>query len=97
MVDLKEIKIDYNQVKSSVDKMNSTIQSFDTEMPKGLVHENKLDLAEAIERVNQLFFVIQTNYKNLLLKNAASTLESIETMKETDQLLGKEITSSKIP
>lgn len=97
MVDLKEIKVDYNQVKSSVDKMNSTIQSFDTQMPKDLLYENKLDLADAIERANQLFSMIQVNYKNLLLKNGVTTIESIEAMKETDQLLGKEFTSAKTP
>ncbi len=94
---MKEIKVDYNQVKSSVDKMNSTIQSFDTQMPKDLLYENKLDLADAIERANQLFSMIQVNYKNLLLKNGVTTIESIEAMKETDQLLGKEFTSAKTP
>ena len=52
MIILKEIKIDYNQVISSVDKMNSTIQSLDTQIPKDLLYENKLDLADTIERAN---------------------------------------------
>ncbi|WP_405096954.1 YwqI/YxiC family protein [Oceanobacillus sp. FSL H7-0719] len=82
-----EIKLDYAEVKSALSELKSVAAQFESSLASMKDGENKLDMVNELNEVKQYFDELVSSYQQLLLKSTEVTLQTIETMKETDKAI----------
>lgn len=82
-----EIKIKYGEVDEALSNLISSANTLKSSVPQGIQGSNVLDSVEKLETLNQSLNKVLESYQLLLMKNAESTKQSIQAMKDTDQQL----------
>ena len=82
-----EIKLDYSQVKSSLNELNSVATEFESSLSSHKERENMLDMVNELNELKQSFDELISSYQQLLLNNTNTALQAVETMRETDETL----------
>lgn len=87
----KEIRIKYGEVEQSISRIEKTLHSLKTEVPHNLATENRLDVVDRMNQLNQLLTEIGNSYKEVLAANNESVRKALSDMENTDQQLSSSI------
>ncbi|MCA0970756.1 YwqI/YxiC family protein [Halobacillus litoralis] len=86
----KEIRVRYLDVEESINEIEQSSQSFDTELLQQLNGENVLDVRDQLERINQELTEIGEMYKEVLNMNNEAVKTSVQGLEAQDvQLSGQ--------
>ncbi|WP_079478805.1 DUF5344 family protein [Halobacillus salinus] len=86
----KEIRVRYQDVESSINQIEQSSESFDTQMVQQLKGDNVLEVADQLERINQELKEIGEAYKEILRMNNQAVKTSVQGLEAQDvQLSGQ--------
>ncbi|TGB03462.1 DUF5344 family protein [Halobacillus salinus] len=86
----KEIRVRYQDVESSINQIEQSSESFDTQMLQQLKGDNVLEVADQLERINQELKEIGEAYKEILRMNNQAVKTSVQGLEAQDvQLSGQ--------
>ena len=90
-----EIRVNSAPIQERIADLRSSIQALDTVFSKEIEGDNQLDMVNAMNEIKQDYENLLVQFEALFLSNVDSTIDAINTMKETDQQIAQGITLAK--
>ncbi|MFJ7637755.1 DUF5344 family protein [Peribacillus sp. NPDC097224] len=87
----QEIKVNGEDVKSAISKMDRTMESFKTKLLEDFAAGNELDVVKKIKELNHQLEKIGQSYKEILKANNQSVRTAIQEVEQVDQQLSTSI------
>ncbi|MFJ7678984.1 DUF5344 family protein [Peribacillus sp. NPDC097284] len=87
----QEIKVNGEDVKSAISKMDRTMESFKTKLTEDFAAGNELDVVKKINELNHQLEKIGQTYKEILKANNQSVRTAIQEVEQVDQQLSTSI------
>ena len=87
----QEIKVNGEDVKSAISKMDRTMESFKTKLLDDFATGNELDVVKKIKELNHQLEKIGQTYKEILKANNQSVRTAIQEVEQVDQQLSTSI------
>ncbi|KNH25749.1 MAG: DUF5344 family protein [Priestia megaterium] len=82
---MSEIKVVKSEVEAAFKGFKNEIQSLDTSAGKVEFTESKLNVTKKIEEIEQTYYELLTQYKEILTQLELNAWESVEKMIQTDE------------
>jgi len=90
-----EIRVNSAPIQERIADLRSSIQALDTVFSKEIEGDNQLDMVNAMNEIKQDYENLLVQFEALFVSNVDSTIDAINTMKETDQQIAQGITLAK--
>ena len=90
---MAEIKMKYADVEAQIDQMNNAGSSLDPSKPEP-ISGNTLNVVDKLTNLSDELEGLLLHYQEILASNNQTTAASVQSMKETDELISTGITSS---
>ena len=87
----QEIKVNGEDVKTALSKMDRTMESFKTKLLEDFAAGNELDVVKKINELNQHLEEIGETYKEILKANNQSARTAIQELEKVDHQLSTSI------
>lgn len=87
----QEIKVNGEDVKTALSKMDRTMESFKTKLIEDFAARNELDVVKKINELNQQLEKISETYKEILKANNQSVRTAIQELEKVDYQLSTSI------
>ena len=88
---MTEIKLIQSEVENALGELKSKAESFDTSNLSITFPESRLDLLSEIIKIEQNYYTIINQYKNLLIKTEQDMRTLIEQLAEKDKELSQKM------
>lgn len=82
-----EIKLNDVEVKAALSELKSVATQLESSFATSIEGENKLDMVNEWNALKEQMNELVSSYQQLLLKSTNITMQTIETMKETDEAI----------
>ncbi|QXE00987.1 DUF5344 family protein [Terribacillus sp. DMT04] len=90
-----EIKIAYEEASKLVNKVEKNIANIEADLLRSFADKNELNTVRKINEFNNALAKVTEAYKQLLIKNNESVLQTIETFREMDNSLSNSFKGEK--
>ncbi len=90
---MTEIKISYSEVESQLDEITAANGSLDPSKPEP-ISGNKLNVVDKLTSLSVELEEVLLHYQEILTSNNQTSKKSVQSMKETDEMISNVIDSS---
>ncbi|MEC2159608.1 DUF5344 family protein [Virgibacillus halodenitrificans] len=92
---MSEIKIQQDIIDAALTDLKNTTGAFNISFVKEMKGENKLDMIDKIEEINEKINKLQHTYQELLLQNIKKANSAVNSLQLQEQNLASSINSGK--
>ncbi|MDO6654411.1 DUF5344 family protein [Anaerobacillus sp. 1_MG-2023] len=86
-----ELLVKFSEVEQSISRIEKSLSSFNTELPKNTGEGNTLDVVNRLNELNHMLTEVGNAYKQILAENNQTVRDSVQQLENADKKLSSSI------